>query len=161
MKLKIFTVISNKNKTFIVSLFLICGVLLNSYAGLNYTEIKKKPTTTIAASIAAADEELCLGEQTVITFEGFDGDLIYTFTYTLNAGSEQTISTTGIENTVSLNTSITSLGTFTYKLIKVEDSSGDIENLDQEITITVTDAPTISFTFTNDGACSNETIDEG
>ena len=114
MKLKIFATISYKNKTFIVSLFLIYAMLLNSYAGLNYTEIKinkKKLTTTITPSIAAAADELFLGEQTVITFEGFDGDPLHTFTYTLNGGSEQTISTTGIENTVSLNTSITSLGT--------------------------------------------------
>ncbi len=102
MKLKIFATISYKNKTFIVSLFLIYAMLLNSYAGLNYTEIKKKPTTTIAASIAAADEELCLGEQTVITFEGFDGDPLHTFTYTLNGGSDETISTTNDENSVTL-----------------------------------------------------------
>ena len=77
MKLKRFTTISYKNKTFIVSLFLICGVLLNSYAALNYTEIKKnlkKSTLVLTASIVTDDEELCLGEQTVITFEGFDGD---------------------------------------------------------------------------------------
>ena len=162
MKLKIFATISYKNKTFIVSLFLIYAMLLNSYAGLNYTEIKinkKKLTTTITPSIAAAADELFLGEQTVITFEGFDGDPLHTFTYTLNGGSDETISTTNDENSVTLNTSIISLGTFTYTLIKVEDSFGNIEIVDQDLTITVTDPPTISFVFTNDGACSNETID--
>ena len=136
--------------------------IFNSDAALNYTEIKKnlkKSTLVLTASIVTDDEELCLGEQSVITFEGFDGVLNYTFTYTINDGSDQIISTTGIENAVSLNFLPTSSGTYKYTLVKVEDSDGTIEDVGEEIVITVTDPPSISFTFTNDGACSNETID--
>jgi gliding motility-associated-like protein len=134
----------------------------STVGALNYTEIEKNQknlTPTITASIATADEELCVGEQTIITFKGFDGGPFYTFTYTFNDGSEETISTINDENSVSLNTSITSSGPFSYKLIKVQDSSGNIEGLNEEILITVTNPPTISFVFTNDGVCSNETID--
>ena len=136
--------------------------IFNSDAALNYTEIKKnlkKSTLVLTASIVTDDEELCLGEETTITFEGSEGAPNYIFTYTINAGPEQTISTTGSDNAVSLDFLPTSSGTYTYTLVKVEDSDGTIEDEGEEIVITVTDPPTISFTFTNDGACSNETID--
>ena len=136
--------------------------IFNSDAALNYTEIKKnlkKSTLVLTASIVTDDEELCLGEETTITFEGSEGVPNYIFTYTINAGSEQIISTTGSDNAVSLDFLPTSSGTYTYTLVKVEDSDGTIEDVGKEIVITVTDPPTISFTFTNDGACSNETID--
>ncbi len=110
------------------------------------------------ATIAVANTELCLGEQTSITFEGANGTPNYIFTYTINGGAEQSITTVNNLVSVSEDTSITSSGTYTYKLIKVEDSAGLVEDLDQEITITVTDPPTVDFTFTNDNACSGETI---
>ena len=146
----------------IYAVLFIVFFIFNSDAALNYTEIKKnlkKSTLVLTASIVTDDEELCFGEETTITFEGSEGAPNYIFTYTINAGSELEISTTGSENAVSLNFSPTSSGTYTYTLVKVEDSDGTIEDVDEEIVITVTSPPSISFTFTNDGACSNETID--
>ncbi|MFB1027873.1 MAG: hypothetical protein QMC27_08010, partial [Flavobacteriaceae bacterium] len=152
--------LSLKYKIQLVLFVVFSFFIFNSDAALNYTEIKKnlkKSTLVLTASIVTDDEELCLGEETTITFEGSEGAPNYIFTYTINAGPEQTISTTGSDNAVSLDFLPTSSGTYTYTLVKVEDSDGTIEDVGEEIVITVTDPPTISFTFTNDGACSNET----
>ena len=143
---------------FLISLFSI----FNSDAALNFKKIEKfqnNLTLPLNASITVDDNELCPGESALITFEGFDGTPNYTFTYIINGGSEEEISTINDENSITLTAELTTSGTFTYKLIKVEDGNGTIEDVDEEIVITVTDPPTISFTFTNDGACSDETID--
>ena len=151
-----------KHKIYAV-LFLISSFsIFNSDAALNFKKIEKfqkNLTLPLNASITVDDNELCPGEQSVITFEGFDGTLNYTFTYTINGGPEEEISTSDEETSIIYTTELTTSGTFTYKLIKVEDGNGTIEDVDEEIVITVTDPPTISFTFTNDGACSDETID--
>ena len=118
--------------------------------------LNSKATPT--ATITVANTELCLGEQTIITFEGAGGNPNYSFTYTINNGAEQTIATENDQVSVSINTSITSSGTNVYNLIKVEDASGDIEVLDQDLTITVTDPASVDFNFTNDEVCSGETI---
>ena len=151
-----------KHKIYAVLFIVVTFFIFNSNAALNFKEIEKfqkKLTLALTASITVDDNELCPGESALITFEGFDGTPNYTFTYIINGGSEEEISTINDENSVTLTAELTTSGTFTYKLIKVEDGNGTIEDVDEEIVITVTDPPSISFTFTNDGACSNETID--
>ena len=71
--------------------------------------LNSKATPT--ATITVANTELCLGEQTIITFEGAGGNPNYSFTYTINNGAEQTIATENDQVSVSINTSITSSGT--------------------------------------------------
>ena len=151
-----------KHKIYAVLFIVVTFFIFNSDAALNFKKIekfKKSLSLDLTASITVDDNELCPGETALITFEGFDGTPNYTFTYTINGGDEVEISTINDENSVTLSTELTTSETFTYKLIKVEDGNGTIEDVDEEIVITVTDPPTISFTFTNDGACSGETID--
>ena len=146
-----------KHKIYAVLFIVVTFFIFNSNAALNFKEIEKfqkKLTLALTASITVDDNELCPGESALITFEGFDGTPNYTFTYIINGGSEEEISTINDENSVTLTAELTTSGTFTYKLIKVEDGNGTIEDVDEEIVITVTDPPSISFTFTNDGACS-------
>ena len=148
--------------TFLTWLLLFFSVLLvNAFVDSTHSKTSRfflNSKVTPTATIAIANTELCLGEQTNITFEGANGTPNYIFTYTINDGAEQTITTENNQVSVSEDTSISSSGTYVYKLIKVEDSTGVVEDLDQEITITVTDPPTVDFTFTNDNACSGETI---
>lgn len=89
-----------------------------------------------------------------ITFTGSAGDAPYTFTYSINGGAPQTISTTGNNNSVSLNVSTANAGTFTYTLISVEDSNGDEDTASGTAVVTVGNPPTVSFTFNNQSACS-------
>jgi gliding motility-associated-like protein len=72
------------------------------------------PTATINGST-----ETCQGAGSPnITFKGFGGIAPYTFTYTINGGANQII--TSIGDSVLLPVSTTTVGTFVYSMIKVQ-----------------------------------------
>ncbi|MBC3758880.1 PKD domain-containing protein [Hyunsoonleella sp. SJ7] len=93
-----------------------------------------------------------------ITFTGSGGTAPYTFTYTVNGGAPQTISTTGNNNAVNLSVSSATAGTFTHELVSVEDSTSETANVSGTATVTVHDLPTVDFTFNNDNACSGTPV---
>lgn len=57
-----------------------------------------------------------------ITFTGSNGTAPYTFTYRINSGSNQTISTTTL-NSITVSVPTTTAGTFTYSLVSVMDQN--------------------------------------
>jgi len=72
-----------KHKIYALLIVAVSFFIFNSNAALNFKKIEKfqkKLTLSLNASITIDDNELCLGEQAVITFEGFDGSPNYTFT---------------------------------------------------------------------------------
>ena len=157
MKFRIFNNISYNNKTYIISLFLICGLLLNSYAGISYSNILTFFLNPIA-TISSSSEKICENDTAIITFEGSDGTEPYTFTYEINNGTPIEVTTTS-GNSVEITLEGTSVGNFTYKLTNIEDNLENSQEItDQEITIIVTDPPVANFNFTNNNACSGETI---
>jgi gliding motility-associated-like protein len=77
------------------------------------------PTATITGNDA-----LCLNApEPVITFTGANGTAPYTFTYKLNGGADQTITTSSADQ-VTLAVPTSSAGTFIYELVSVTDGSG-------------------------------------
>jgi gliding motility-associated-like protein len=75
------------------------------------------PTATIAGSV-----NVCVGDPAAtITFTGANGTAPYTFTYTLNGGANQTVTSVGTSATVSVPTG--TAGTFSYDLVSVQDAS--------------------------------------
>ncbi|MES2222198.1 MAG: hypothetical protein V4587_14685, partial [Acidobacteriota bacterium] len=58
----------------------------------------------------------------VITFTGNGGTAPYTFSYKINGGAVQTVSTTS-GNSVIISVPTVTPGTFTYSLVSVEESS--------------------------------------
>jgi gliding motility-associated-like protein len=157
MKLKIFTTISYKNKTYIITLFLICGVLLNSYAGFSYSNIRTFFLNPIA-TISSSSEEICKYETTIITFEGSDGTEPYTFTYNINNGTPIEITTTS-GSSVDITLEGTSAGDFTYNLTNVKDSNENSQVItDQKVIVKINPLPTVDFSFTNNNTCSGESL---
>jgi len=59
-----------------------------------------------------------------ITFTGSGGVKPYTFTYSINGGANQTITTTGTNSTATVTRSQATLGTFVYTLVKITDAPG-------------------------------------
>src|SRR5207245_939802 len=57
-----------------------------------------------------------------ITFTGANGTAPYTFTYKINGGANQTVTTTS-GNSVTVSVPTTTTGTFTYALVSVKDAS--------------------------------------
>ncbi|WP_159517808.1 beta strand repeat-containing protein, partial [Sunxiuqinia indica] len=99
------------------------------------------PTATISGTTAVCPN----GTQPTITFSGADGTTPYTFTYTINSGVNQTI-TTSSGNSVTLQAPTSATGIFNYNLISVEDANGCSQNQTGTATVTVEDseAPTVS-----------------
>ena len=76
------------------------------------------PSATIAGGVS-----LCINApEPVITFTGAGGSAPYTFTYNINGAANQTITTTGGSNFVSINAPTTALGTFIYNLVNVQNT---------------------------------------
>ena len=76
------------------------------------------PTATISGTAAVCQN----GVSPNITFTGSAGTVPYTFTYTINGGSSQTVTTT-TGNSVTVSAPTVSTGTFTYALVSVRDAS--------------------------------------
>ena len=88
-------------------------------AGSVLITVNPVPTATISGS-----KRICINSTPPdITFTGAGGTLPYTFTYTVNAGPAQTITTSGGSSSVTLPASTLAPGTFTYHLVSVKDGS--------------------------------------
>lgn len=77
------------------------------------------------ASITASSTSLCVNATApIVSFTGANAvNLPYTFTYNINGGAPQTISTTAGNSTVTLNVPTGTAGTFVYNLVNVSDAS--------------------------------------
>ena len=81
--------------------------------------ITVKPLPT--ASIAVTNPTVCIGTSSpVITLTGATGIAPYTFTYNINGGANQTVSSSG--NTATINAPTGTAGTFTYNLVSVAEN---------------------------------------
>jgi hypothetical protein len=100
-------------------------------------------TATISGSTSACQNET----QPVITFTAVNGIAPFTFTYKLNGGSDQQITTTGANTTATLNVPTTATGTFVYSLTNVAGAGGATTPIaGQTATVNVNAKPTIALT---------------
>src|SRR5205085_1098120 len=83
-----------------------------------------------------------------ITFTGANGTAPYTFTYNINGGPNQTITSAG--NIATINASTAAAGTFIYNLVSVQDASSSACSQAQtgSVTIIVSQPPTANITGT-------------
>ena len=102
-------------------------------------------TTAVCATSAAPN----------VTFTGTEGKLPYTFTYTINGGTPQTITTTS-GNTVTVAAPTTTAGVYTYALVSVSDGYGTqcLQPATGSAVITVNPLPTATITGTT-SVCKN------
>ena len=104
------------------------------------------PTATIAGTTGVCKNSSAPN----VTFTAAAGTAPYTFTYTINGGSNQTISTTN-GNLVAIPVSTATLGIYTYTLLDVTDASSTSCSQLQSgsATVTVNTLPVADFNFTN------------
>ncbi|GAA4947740.1 hypothetical protein GCM10023314_21300 [Algibacter agarivorans] len=110
-----------------------------------------------AATISGSTDVCRNDTEPQITFTGSGGTAPYTFTYTINGGGTQTINTTGSNDSVNINVNTNTVGTFSYQLVSVEDSTNDTSNENGTATVVVSE-PTVDFTFNNSGACAGTSV---
>ena len=83
--------------------------------------VKVNPTPTATISGTA---QVCInGTSPVITFTGANGTAPYVFTYTINGGASQQVTSAGASAVATVSAPTTSAGTFTYTLTNVKDGS--------------------------------------
>lgn len=111
------------------------------------------PTATIAGAIAVCKNS----SPPNITFTGANGIAPYTFTYKVNNGTNQTISTTN-GNSVTLPAPTGTVGTFTYSLVSVAEagSTACFQTQTGTAAVIINPLPVANFGFTN--VCLNRTL---
>ena len=113
-------------------------------SGTAVITVNPLPTATVSGTTEVCEDDAF----PVITFTGNGGTSPYTFTYNINGGSNQTITSTG--NTATLNVPTALTGTYTYNLVSVRDASitSCIQGQSGSATITVNPLPTATISGT-------------
>lgn len=94
----------------------------------------------------------------VVTFGATGGTLPYTFTYKVNGGSNQTVSTTGVQTTATVSQPTTTIGPFTYELVSVTDAQSCLRTPPSAQTATITVANNLTATISGTAdVCQNDT----
>jgi len=112
------------------------------------------PTATISGSTEVCKDDLSPD----ITFTGSSGTAPYTFTYTINGGSDQIIPTIS-GNSITVPVPTETAGTFTYELVNVQDGSStscsqEVQN--ESAVIIINPLPEASISGTTE-VCNNAT----
>ncbi|WP_412468215.1 lamin tail domain-containing protein [Pedobacter sp. KLB.chiD] len=101
-------------------------------------------TSTATAGISGTTAVCVNGATPAITFTGANGTAPYTFTYNINGGTNQTVSTTATSASVSIAAPSNVAGTFAYNLVSVKDANcGQPQT--GTATITVNALPVVSI----------------
>ncbi len=105
--------------------------------------VNSLPTATISGTTAVCQNAAA----PTITFTGANGTAPYTFTYNINGGANQTVSS-GAGSTATVTAPTGATGTFTYNLVSVSSATTCSQNQTGSATITVNPTPTIGGVFT-------------
>ena len=109
----------------------------------------------LSATISGTDDVCLNSPYPSIQFSGFSGTEPYTFTYSVNGGSNQTITTiTG--NNILLPVSTDISGIYRYELISVEDISETVVVTGEAI-VTIHEPPIVTFESNLLAQCLNST----
>lgn len=121
--------------------------------GTAVVTVNPLPTATISGNAS-----VCLNSTSpLITFTGAVGTAPYTFTYNINGGTNQTITTT-TGNSVSIPVSINATGIFKYNLVSVQDASTTACTQAQTSSATITVNPIpAAMTLTDQEYCNGIT----
>lgn len=109
--------------------------------------VKQLPTATITGNTSVCQN----AAQPFVTFTGAAGTAPYTFSYNINGGATQTVTTT-VGNSVTVAVPTGTVGSFTYNLLSVQEGSATTCSQAQpgSVTITVNPLPVASISGTTE-----------
>lgn len=112
------------------------------------------PTATISGTTSVCNN----APSPFVTFTGANGIAPYTFTYSINSGPNQVVTTTS-GNSVNVPIPTSTSGTFVYSLVNVKESSSTACSQPQTGSVTVVIFPTPVANFSSSlPSCINRTI---
>ena len=115
--------------------------------------------TPLPSGTITGDTTLCQGNSApVVTFTGSNASPPYTFTYTVNNGVPQTITSSTLSSVVTLPVPTTLPGTYIYNLIGVGVGTCTNSINLQTATIQVVQTPTVSVSASSLLICPNEPV---
>lgn len=126
------------------TLLLLCLNVCFGYAGT------LPPSASITISSTASVCQNSAGP--TITFTGSGGTAPYTFTYTINGGTPQTIVSSGTGNSATLPGNTSVAGTRNYTLVSVEDDTETLVNIGNNVSFTVLPQPDAAMGGTGGGS---------
>ncbi len=125
----------------------------NTASGTATITVNPLPSASIAGNALVCQN----GASPLISFTGAYGTAPYTFTYTINGGSSQTVSTT-TGNSVSISAPTATAGIFTYNLVSIRDAGATActNTASGSVVVTVNPLPSASVSGTTT-VCQNST----
>ncbi len=90
----------------------------NPAIGIATVVVQAKPNATITGTVSLCQDAAAPN----ITFNGINGNAPFTFTYNINGGATQTVSTLATSNIVTVPVSMAATGTFVYNLLSVQNT---------------------------------------
>lgn len=114
--------------------------------------VNPEPSATISGATAVCQN----ASAPQITFTGSNATAPYTFTYNINGGASQTITTVS-GNSISISVPTGTPGSYTYNLLSVQESSTSAcsKNMSGSATVTVNELPTATISGTT-SLCANQ-----
>ncbi|MES2645345.1 MAG: PKD-like domain-containing protein [Bacteroidota bacterium] len=121
---------------------------------INYTvTVNALPTAAISGTTS-----VCINSSSPqVVFTGAGGTAPYTFTYKINSGSNQTITTLG-GNSVAINAPTGSTGSFTYSLVSVREGSANTCNQSQTGSAIISILPNGTITRSSASATAAQSV---
>lgn len=107
----------------------------------------------LATATISGDATVCQNGSTLITFTGTAGTAPFTFSYNIDGGGTQTITTIS-GNSVTLTAATGATGTFVYNLLSVNDANGCTQVQTGSATVIVNPSPTATVSGTT-SVCQN------
>lgn len=132
----------NKKICFLFFFFLFNIPLLlgKGYMPLVFINTIQSVPTPSSNPITVSSTEVCAqGEYPKVTFLGSGGTAPYQFSYTLNGGNTQQISSLG--DSVSLEVPTNSSGIFIYTLVSYKDANGVVALINESVSVTINPTP--------------------
>lgn len=127
---------------------LLCFVLLTLFC---YSTAQAAITGTISVNNTFVCQN---GTKPILTIKGVGGTAPYIFTYKINSGVDQIVSSNS-SGVYTLNTLTNTAGVFIYSLISIKDKTGATVISGGTVVITVSALPTANFTFPNNQCASS------
>jgi hypothetical protein len=139
----------------VTTTYTVSGVGSNACLGTKSFEVVVRPLPT--ATVSGTRTVCQSASPPRITFTGAGATAPYTFTYRLNNGAIQTITTAATTSSVSFEVPTGTLGQQKYDLLSVSDSSGCTQPQTGSATITILSGPALTSTR-DTTVCSNAVL---